>query len=78
MYILLQLVGEWLLEVAVGEIGCKLSNFLKKTFKEMWCRPEIHLKCKLHLCTFQSWSVSCKPQATPESATNQSSLFNTM
>lgn len=29
MYILLQLVGEWLLEVAVGEIGCKSSNFLK-------------------------------------------------
>lgn len=26
---ILQLVGEWLLEVAVGEIGCKLSNFLK-------------------------------------------------
>lgn len=24
MYIPLQLVGEWLLEVAVGEIGCKL------------------------------------------------------
>lgn len=34
MYILLQLVGEWLLEVAVGEIGCKLSNFLKKLLKK--------------------------------------------